>query len=184
MQQDQLAKLIADSALGDERAFRELYDAVAPQLLAIAKRLLRDHHRAEDVLQQAMVSIWHSAGDFEPSRSRPTTWLVAIVRNRAIDTLRRETRRHAALVDEQQDIRAVLGQDSPAKIREPLSKSVARKLGQCFEEIGSDPAACIRLAYLDGLTMAEIAAYLERSVGTVKSWIHRGMERLRECVDR
>lgn len=179
-----LEKLLADSARGSQAAFRELYEATAPRLLAVARRLLHDHHRAEDALQQAMVSVWNSAASFDPQRARASTWLVSIVRNRSIDMLRREVRQHSALTDDRHDILAVLGQDEPLKVREPLSRTVARKLGRCFGEISNDQAGCIQLAYLDGLTFSEIAAHLERSIGTVKSWVRRGLQQLRECVER
>lgn len=179
-----LERLLAETGRGSERAFRELYEAAAPQLLAIARRLLRDHHRAEDAVQQAMVSAWRSASSFDPARARASTWLISIVRHRAIDMLRQQRRQQAALSDERHDILAALGQDEPPAAREPLSATVARKLGRCFREIGRDQAGCIQLAYLNGLTFREIADHLERSIGTVKSWVRRGLKQLRECVER
>lgn len=179
-----LEKLLAASAAGDEAAFRKLYDTAAPRLLAVARRLLHDHHRAEDALQQAMISAWNRAGDFDPARGRASTWLIAIVRNRAIDLMRSENRQHTALTDERHDVAAVLGRDAPQILHEPLSATVAQRLGECFEEIGAQPSASIRLAYLDGLTFREIAARLKSPLGTVKSWVRRGLLQLRECIER
>lgn len=180
----ELEKLLADSGRGSQAAFRELYETTAPRLLAVARRLLHDHHRAEDALQQAMISVWNAAANYDPARARASTWLMSIVRNRCIDILRREGRQQSALTDERYDILAVMGQDEPLEVREPLSRTVARKLGRCFREISSDQAGCIQLAYLDGFTFSEIAAEVERSIGTVKSWVRRGLRQLRECVER
>ena len=184
MDEPDLDKLLSRTASGDQAAFRALYDAAAPRLLAVARRLLHDHHRAEDALQQTMIAAWNNAADFDAGRGRASTWLIAIVRNRAIDMLRSEDRQQTALTDERHQVAGVLGQDAATKPREPLSATVARRLGHCFEEIGAQPATSIRLAYLDGLTFSEIATRLKSPLGTVKSWVRRGLKQLKECVER
>lgn len=184
MTEKKLDELVLRCAEGDEDAFRRLYDEVAPRLLAIAMRLIGDRQQAEDVLQQAMLAAWRSAGDYDPGRAQATTWLTSIVRYRSLDVLRRRSRRKEVLSTGEQDIASVFGHDIPVSAGEPVSERLAARLDDCFGEISRDEAACIQFIYLDGLTFAELAARLERSIGTVKSWVRRGLQKLKVCVER
>jgi RNA polymerase sigma-70 factor (ECF subfamily) len=184
MTEPDLNALLSQSGQGDKRAFHHLYEAVVPRLLAIALRLLRDKHQAEDVVQQAMVSAWRSAGDFDPSRAQASTWLTAIVRYRALDLVRTQGRRRDILHDSQHDIREVFGHDPDAAESDPLSEHTIDRLEHCFGEISRDQAGCIQLAFLDGMTCSEIAQHRQTSIGTIKSWLRRGLAKLRECVNR
>lgn len=179
-----LDHLLTATAAGDEKAFQELYKSAAPQLLAIARRMLGDPSQAEDVLQQTMITAWNSAGEYDPQRAAATTWLTSIIRNNAIDHIRRHGRREAVMSDDRHDILATLGQDADAGPDEPLSQKVEQRILHCFGKINREHAGCIQLAYLDGLTFPEIAEQVQRSLGTVKSWVRRGMQKLRECIER
>ncbi len=176
-----LNALMPGIAGGDEGAFRTLYDRTAPQLLALLLRLLKSRPLAEDVLQETMVAAWSRAADFDPARAGVRTWLTTIARRRALDLLRSGTRRRAILRDDEHDIRQFLGfaGNEPAL---PESSDTDRRLAECLGRLQLEAAASIRYAYLDGLTFAEISAALERSIGTVKSWVRRGLGKLRECM--
>ena len=184
MTEQELNGLVLRCADGDQDAFRRLYDAVAPRLLAIAMRITGDRQQAEDVLQQSMLAAWRSADDYSPERAQATTWLTSIVRYRALDLLRSRSRRRDVLTTGKQDIASVFGHDRPIESGEPVSAQLAARLDHCFGEISRDEASCIQLVYLDGLTFSELADRVDRSVGTVKSWVRRGLQKLKVCVER
>lgn len=183
MAEADLNKLLQKSGQGDSQAFRQLYDIASPKLMAIAVRMLNDHHLAEDVVQQTMMAAWHSAADYDPGRSQAATWLTSITRYRALDLIRKHGRQRDILRDEQQDILSVLGHDEPVQDSDPVPSETSDRLRHCFGEISRDQAGCIQLAFVEGLTFNEIAMKLDRSIGTVKSWMRRGLQKLRECVE-
>ena len=189
----ELADLVARVALGDRQAFRRLYDATAPSLLGVALRLLRDRGRAEDVIQEAFVSVWHRAGGFRASASAPMTWLTAIVRNRALDTLRSEARHDAdpLVDDEDEDATMEIEDDRPEPLGLLTQAADALAVRACLETIDGSQRQCLALAYYHGLTHAEMAATYEAlaerigsPIGSVKMWLRRGLEKLRRCLER
>jgi RNA polymerase sigma-70 factor, ECF subfamily len=186
----ELADLFARVALGDRQAFRRLYDATAPSLLGVALRLLRDRGRAEDVIQEAFVSVWHRAGGFRASASAPMTWLTAIVRNRALDTLRSGARHDADLLvddddeDEDEDATMEIEDDRPEPLGLLTQAADALAVRACLETIDGSQRQCLALAYYHGLTHAEMAAHLGSPIGSVKMWLRRGLEKLRRCLER
>ena len=184
MPESDLNSLLQRSGRGDERAFRELYQAAAPKIMAIAFRMLSDRHQAEDIVQQTMIAAWNSAADYDPDKSQATTWLTSIARYRCLDILRNNTRRQKILRDQQHDVRQVMGHDIPLENTDPIPSDTVSRLEHCLGEISADQAGCIQLAFVDGLTFSEIAGRLDRSLGTVKSWMRRGLDRLRECLER
>jgi RNA polymerase sigma-70 factor (ECF subfamily) len=182
MDEGTINQLLVDCGRGDQDAFRKLYDTTAPQLLAIAKRILSDHQQAEDVLQQTMIAVWHKAHEFNEEKSLATTWLTAITRHRAIDLLRKRGRQQQMIRTDQHDIREVFGHDRSLAPSDPIPSSMTSRLDFCLGHLSRDQAGCVQLAYLDGLTVSEIADKLNRSAATVKSWIRRGLTKLRECI--
>lgn len=186
--QELLADLVARVALGDRQAFRRLYEATAPSLLGVALRLLRDRGRAEDVIQEAFVSVWHRAGGFRASASAPMTWLTAIVRNRALDTLRSDARHDAdPLVDDEDEDEGAtreIEDDRPEPLGLLTQATDALAVRACFETIDGSQRQCLALAYYHGLTHAEMAAHLGSPIGSVKMWLRRGLEKLRRCLER
>jgi RNA polymerase sigma-70 factor, ECF subfamily len=180
-QDNELDRLMQQAGAGDEAAFRRFYDATAPAILAFLMRMLRDRFLAEDVLQEAMVIAWNKAHGFDPSLAAAKTWITTIARRRALDLIRSRNRHTEVMTVGAPDIRAVLGLEAG---RSALTESgqTAERLADCMGELNADAAACIGFAYLDGLTFAEIAERIERSLGTVKSWIRRGLGKLKACM--
>ncbi len=183
MAESDLNTLLQKSGEGDKHAFRQLFDAVSPKLMAVAVRMLNDHQQAEDVVQETMMAAWLSGSDFDPGRSQASTWLTAITRYRALDLLRKRGRQRDILRDGEHDILTVLGHDEPAQEVEPVSSGTVDRLQHCFGEISRDQAGCIQLAFTEGLTFDEISSRLDRPLGTIKSWMRRGLQKLRECVE-
>jgi RNA polymerase sigma-70 factor (ECF subfamily) len=179
----QLSGWLAKTALGDRSAFRRLYDATAPSLLGVALRILKRRDRAEDVLQEAFVNVWHNAGRYSAAASQPLTWLTAIVRNKALDALRGEAR-HAAdpLEDESGKTHDV--EDERPNPLGLLEAAVDRlRVRDCLAEIKGPQRQCLALAYYNGLSHSELAAHLGAPIGSVKVWIRRGLEKLKRCLD-
>ena len=180
----ELQALLARIALGDRASFRRLYDATAPSLLGVALRMVNRRDRAEDVLQEAFVNVWHKAGTYACAASQPMTWLTTIVRNRALDQLRTEVRFAAdSLDDDESEATYDVEDDRPDPL--DLLEQAADKLRirGCLDAIDGPQKQCLALAYYHGLSHAEVAAHLAAPIGSVKVWLRRGIDKLKRCLD-
>lgn len=175
---DDLATLIYQTALGDQRAFERLYSATSSQLFGAALALLRRRDLAEDVLQEAYVKIWHSAASYQPERGSASTWLGTIVRRCAIDRLRR--RPEGVSLDEEEW--AAIADDTPGPLHQVMADADARRLGNCLEHLDERQRESVALAFFHGLTHSELAERLGSPLGTVKAWVRRGLDKLRTCL--
>ncbi len=177
-----LQALVARCALRDQAAFAELYRLTAPRLYAVAFRLLRRHDWAEEVLQESFVSIWSHLGEYDAHRSAPLTWMTAVVRNRSLDWLRRPNLEHGR-EDYDELAGAVPDEGLLAPERMLQDARDAGALHECLQALSSTQRQSIALAYLHGLSHGELAAHLGQPLGTVKTWVRRGLDKLRECMD-
>lgn len=178
---ERLGQLLSRCSLGDQAAFGELYEATSAKLFGVSLRILRREAWAEEALQEAYVKIWRHADSYNPGRGRPMTWMINVVRNQSLDLLRRADYRVAE--DEwspEKDQRT--SADNPAAQAE-TSQEMQRVLG-CLGNLGEEQRDCILLSYHQGMTPTEVAAHLKRPVGTVKTWIRRGLIKVRECLDQ
>ena len=178
---DPLEELLEASGRGDRQAFARLYNLSASRLLPIALRILRQRESAEEVLQEAYITIWKKAGQYHPDRGRPLAWMGTIVRNRSIDAVRsrdREPRSEASLDDV---IDAGLGAE--LTIETPYD-AIDSGLRGCLELLQAKQQKAIVLAYYYGHTHEELANSLDTPLGTVKSWVRRGLLQLKECLDQ
>ena len=159
----------------DAAAFRALYNAAAPKLFGFALRILRKRELAEEALQEGFVAIWHAAPDYQAGLAAPLTWMAAIVRNKALDILRR--------TDNTMELDDTLLRDdasTPAEASEMSSD--ARALAACMARLEGLHRQAIGLAFFHDLSHSEVAQRMSLPVGTVKTWIRRGLERLRLCL--
>ena len=180
-----LADLLARTSLSDQKAFAELYRLTSSQLYAIALRILRDPPAAEEVLQEAYVSIWHHAGSYSAAKSQAQTWLTSIVRNRCLDQLRRREVDTVTLSrDDGDDADLDLPAEGPTAVEMLLNGAAAKSVRQCVDALEGAQKQAIALAFYQGLSHAELARHMREPLGTVKSWIRRGLERLKLCLDR
>jgi RNA polymerase sigma-70 factor (ECF subfamily) len=180
---DPLRQLMARVALRDRTAFERLYRATSSHLFSISLRVLRDEGRADEVLQEAYVSIWQKAASYQPDAATPMTWMINIVRNRAIDALRAGRNERDSTVemnDEAMDVAADASGDPQALFDESLVKA---RIDECM--LGLPPAQrqALALAYYRGMVHTEIAEMLRSPLGTVKSWVRRGLDQLKSCLD-
>lgn len=176
-----LTELLARTALADQRAFAELYRLSAPHLYAVALRILREAAAAEEVLQESYVNIWHHAGSYVAVKSQPLTWLTSIVRNRCLDRLRRREIETTTMDDEEDGV--AIAAEGPTPLEMLLAGADARAVRTCVEALDAGQKQAIALAFYQGLTHSELARHLKQPLGTVKSWVRRGLERLRTCLD-
>ena len=181
---ERLAALLARIALGDQRAFAELYRAASPHLYAVAVRIVRNGALAEEMLQEAFVSVWHHAGTYDAAKSQPITWLTSIVRNRCLDWLRRrdvDTEPLARDDDERGGWEPP--SDGPSPVDLLLAAADAQALRGCVDALEPGPRQAIALAFFQGLSHSELASQMREPLGTVKSWVRRGLATLRRCLD-
>ena len=171
------ADLIAAIARGDRGAFERFYDAHAALAFGLIRRILRDPEAAKEVLQEVFWQVWQDAPSYDPSRGSPEAWLVMRAKTRAIDRLRSIRRREqtfVAPVDERVAAATTTRADDPGLAAED------RGLAQgALEQLPGPQRRAIELAFLEGLTQSEIAAKLGEPLGTVKTQIRLGLERLR-----
>jgi RNA polymerase sigma-70 factor (ECF subfamily) len=178
---DALAGLLARCALRNQAAFAELYRATAPKLFGVAVRILRREDWAEEVLQECYVSVWNHAADYAASKSAPMTWMTSIVRNRCLDWLRRP---HPESGGEEYDIAAEAWHDEgPGPLEQLVASVEANALARCMGQLESKQRQSIMLAFFHGLSHSELAAHMRQPLGTVKTWVRRGLERLRGCLN-
>ncbi len=182
LDQDEVAFDVNDvlrrCAGGDRVALRALYDREAARMLGIAMRLLRRRALAEEAVQDAFVQIWRRADSFDPARGDGRTWIYAVLRHRALNILRGESR--TDLVDDFEPMALQSEDDDPETLVSKLSDAGA--LRRCLERLEADRRQAIVLAYVHGLSHGELAGRMGVPLGTAKSWIRRSLTTLRECL--
>ena len=172
-----LADHLSAVAAGDRPALRALYDAQSRRMFGIAMAILRDREAAADAVHDSFLRIASRAGQFDPSRGEASAWLATIARHAALDTAR--ARGREVLSDD-----PALGDtavDADALDRLSAAQDGDR-LHRCLQELEAKNRQGILLAFVHGLSHAQIAARLEMPLGTVKAWIRRGLLRLRTCL--
>lgn len=175
---EQLVRLLQAVAQRDRSAFEQLYRLTSPHLFALTLRMLRQQGWAEEVLHDCYLTIWNRAESYEAALSAPMTWMTHIVRNRCIDGLRSGQAR-MVLNTEAFDDQLLLEEDDHNNWHDPAQ---ADRLRHCIGHLSSEQQQSITLAYYQGMSHSDIAAWLQQPVGSVKSWIRRALEHLRECV--
>ena len=165
---------------GEREALERLYRVTAPQLFAVALRILRRRDLAEEVLQDSFVAVWRHATSFDERRGTALAWMASIVRNQAIDLLRRRGR-EAPLDPESMN---AWEDPSAGPLDLAAVSESARALRACLDELEESPRRSLVLAYYEGLTLEEVAARMRAPIGTVKSWVRRSLMRLRSCLER
>jgi RNA polymerase sigma-70 factor (ECF subfamily) len=183
-----LAEALARTALGDRAAFRRLYDGARAHLFGVILRIQPDRSRAEDVLQEVFVKVWRSASSFDAARAQPLTWLSAIARNGAIDSLRRgQTQPQTVSLtrdDDEAENTAVEASDDVDPLALLQRAGQARAVAHCVGELTARQQQCLALAFYQGLSHAEVAEHLGQPLGSVKSWVRRALMALKDCLGR
>lgn len=190
IQSDQSRELqaqIARVALGDKAAFARVYRMTSAHLFGVALRILNRREVAEDVLQEAFVSVWRQAGSYQTATGQPMTWLITIVRNKALDVLRSAATRREIEMPTGGDGEAMdIPDDRQGLANDPLGlleqAMDARGIRRCMDALDASHRQCLALAYYRGMSHAEVAAHIKAPLGSVKAWVRRGLERLKRCL--
>ena len=181
----QIIVLISRIAQRDEKALRDLYDLTSGKLFGLALRVVKSNDHAEDVLQETYLNIWKIAADYRAPLSPPMAWLGVIVRSRALDFLRRRASERA---DSGQELDETITETVAGSSLNPLDMAQlseqALALHQCMGKLDNHQREVIALAYLRDFSHSELAKQLQLPLGTVKTWIRRGIDQLRVCMAR
>ncbi|MFD2821304.1 sigma-70 family RNA polymerase sigma factor [Paraglaciecola chathamensis] len=174
MEQDPMLSLLSATAQGDKKAFAELYQASSKQLYAVSLKMLKRKELAEEALQEAYVRIWHNASQYRTGKGTVLTWMISIARYRALDILRyHSVRKEEALSDNQVAV---------APSSEPMTETQQGLLEKCMGSLDVQQRQAIHLAYFNGMSHHEVTAHLDLPLGTIKSWIRRGLQSLQRCL--
>lgn len=182
-QSTQLKTWLGAVARGDAAAFRQLYEVTSPKLFGFALRILNKRELAEEVLQESFVSIWNNAESYQGSLAAPMTWMTTIVRNKAFDLLRRTN--STVEIDAEtfdKDVMNAMESTEPTPIEALQTSGDAKALARCFTRLEGLHRQAIALAFYHDLSHSEVAEQMKLPIGTIKTWIRRGLERLRVCL--
>lgn len=176
-----LAINLSAVADGDREAFERVYRSTSGKLFGVCLRVLGDREEAEDVLQEVYTTVWGKAAQFDPARASAITWLAMIARNRAIDRLRA-----APMSARQAPIELIdtVADPSPSPAGEAEAALRRTRLDHCMEQLEQRRRSLIRTAFFEGATYEELARRIGSPLGSVKSWIRRGLMQLRACLEQ
>ncbi|WP_324828306.1 sigma-70 family RNA polymerase sigma factor [Qipengyuania zhejiangensis] len=175
-----LKTAIARLASGDRDALEDIYRATSAKLFGICYRILGDEKEAEDALQDVYLTLWRRADRYDPERASPISWLATFARNRAIDRLRTgKVRGGSVPVDEA----APLADDAPLAEAALIDGERDARVHTCLDTLDDAPRKAIRSAFFDGHTYAQLAERADVPLGTMKSWVRRGLAKLKTCME-
>ena len=175
----ELARLVERVSTRDQVSLKALYERTSAKLYGICLRLLQDEAEAQDVLQEVYLTVWRRAALYEQARASPITWLATIARNRSIDRLR--SRRGPA---DSLDLAADVPDDRRSAFDVLEAADDVSRLRRCLDELEEKPRTMIRAAFFDGASYPQLAEREGVPLPTMKSWIRRGLLRLRGCLEQ
>jgi RNA polymerase sigma-70 factor (ECF subfamily) len=176
---DPHSELMSHVAAGDRAALNRLYEATSAKLFAVCLRILRNREESEDVLQEVYLTVWRRADRFEAARGGVLAWMATIARNRAIDRLRARGPMAYAEPVEAMD----LADEAPLASALLERAQDVQALHGCLATLDERTRAVIRTAFFEGVTYEALAQRLDAPLGTVKSWIRRGLLKLKVCLE-
>lgn len=176
----QLTEALVGTGEEDRDAFRTLYALTSAKLFGICLRICGDRHAAEDALHEVYLVIWRRAGAFDPGRGSAINWLAMTARSRAID----HCRAHGIRRTEPIEVALEIPDIAPIASDIIDARQASHTLHDCLDSLEVRQSATIRTAFFDGLTYAEIAQRDAVPLGTMKSWVRRGLALLKECLER
>ena len=176
---DQLVRLLEEVSSGDKSAFALLYQRTSAKLYGICLRVLGNEAEAQEILQEVFLTVWRKADRFDSGKSGAITWLSVLARNRAIDRIRRRPSSTDDLA-----AAAEIPADEPSALDVVEQAQDSARLRDCLDELEERTRTVIRTAFFDGATYSELAAQANVPLPTMKSWIRRGLQRLRGCLER
>ncbi|HZR34238.1 MAG TPA: sigma-70 family RNA polymerase sigma factor [Nevskia sp.] len=179
---ERLTQLLAAVGSGDQRAFAQLYEACSAHLFGLLLRILQRRDWAEEALQDCFLKIWQKSETYEPARGAPLTWLSSIARYRALDLLRMK-RPEVEMPEEGEEPPLALADPGQDPVDGAIEGEGLGRLKDCMRGLQDEQRRSVLLAYYEGYTHQELAQAMDAPLGTVKSWVRRGLSRLRECLE-
>lgn len=175
--------LLALIGMQNQAALEAFYDRYIRQVYSLVLSILRDPYAAEDVAQEVFFSVWKRATSFNAERGRPATWLLSIAHHRAIDALRRQRRRGAreTPLDPEEEAFHTRSTD-PGPVEITMLVEDREQIKEALQKLPVEQQRVIILAYFQGLTQVEISELLKQPLGTVKTRIRLGLEKLRQSM--
>ena len=173
-----LEDLLRRTAAGDQAAFRTLYDQTAGRLFAVCLRIVRHRKLAEELLREAYARIWERARQHDPRAGSALCWMIAIVRDHAIDTIR------LRLGEDRPPDDLTIEAAEPSALGSIEAKMEFEAIGRCLRELPYAERHAIILAYRDGLSYEQLAVLLGGSTESVKASVAQGLGRLRTLLDQ
>lgn len=179
-EQDELMELLVAVAREDRQAFQRLYEKISGRMFGLCLKLASQRDLAEEAVQDAFVQIWHHASEYHNERGAPLGWMLTIARYRTLDLMR--SRKAKQTVGDSHLEHLEDGREGPLDVS--LRTAGAAELTGCLEELSEPQRDSILLSYYRGFTHDELSEALSSPIGTVKSWIRRGLIALKRCLER
>jgi RNA polymerase sigma-70 factor, ECF subfamily len=174
--------LLAAIAVQNRGAMELFYRRHASAVFAFGHRRLNDVALADEVVNDTLLQVWHSAKGFA-HQSAPKTWVLGIAKNKILDALRNRAREQERMADVPDDERNQFEDTAPSIYQQLLGHQQGEHLLHCFEKLPGEQQSCIHLSFVEGLSLAEIAEVLAIPSNTVATRIHHAKRKLRECME-
>jgi RNA polymerase sigma-70 factor (ECF subfamily) len=171
-----LAQLLTRCAAGDRGAFELLYRQQSARLYGLALRITRQSSLAADAMQEALLQAWQNAARYDESRGSAESWLMGLVRYRALDIARRQSR------EAPRDDLPERVDETPDALSQLITTTDGAALARCLAELPPERQRLICMAFTDGLSHSELSTLMDEPLGTIKSWIRRALSALRRCL--
>ncbi len=174
---DLIADLLQKIAAQDRAAFRQLYSLCSSKLMGVLLRIFGNRAESEDALQEVFTRVWLKAGRFDAAKGHGMTWLIALTRNLAIDRIRQRPN-HVS----DDDAMAAVSDPAPRAETRLIASGEARRINDCFATLEPDKALALRGAYLTGLSYTDLAEQHGVPLNTMRTWLRRSLQKLKECM--
>ena len=171
--------LLARLQRRDPQALAELYDRYGGIVYRLILRMVRDNGIAEDLVQETFLRVWNRVAGFDAERGAVGPWLLAVARNRAIDYLRYQGSRPESSIDLNETEHSALFADLRTH---PNYSDLVTHVNRALAQLTEQQREAIQMAYFEGMSQTEIAARMEQPLGTVKTWMRRGLQQMREAL--
>ena len=177
-----LINLISRCAIRDQKALKGLFDQVGAYLNAVIYRIVLRDDIANEVLQDAFLQIWQNASSYRCDKAKPLTWMTSIARYRALDRKDKEQRytQNIPSTNDEEVLHSLADENTPETT--VSQKHLDKPILDCLEALNDNISRCLQMAYIHGYSREELAEKFNTKTNTVKSWLHRGSERLKECL--
>jgi RNA polymerase sigma-70 factor, ECF subfamily len=174
-----LARLLARVARGDHRAFELAYGELAGPVYGVARQVLRDPARSEEIAQEVLLEVWRTASRYDPAKGSPAAWVLTIAHRRAVDRVRSET-----ACSRRERKAAAVSEPGHGDVAEEVASALDRqRVHRCLDGLTAPQAESIKLAYYGGYSYPQVARLLGVALGTVKTRIRDGLIRMRDCME-